>query len=132
MLSSLSTSKSNVLLCLGSIACIVHCFATPFIVMMLPFLGSSLENHFIELGLFVTSILSGTFIMYKGYAAHHKSPSILLYGAGIALWLLHLYLEHEGIPGAKRYFSIGTAFVLGSYFINYRYIKRCPSECCNR
>ena len=102
MLSSLSTSKSNVLLCLGSIACIVHCFATPFIVMMLPFLGSSLENHFIELGLFVTSILSGTFIMYKGYAAHHKSPSILLFGAGIALWLLHLYLEQQYYTGIRK------------------------------
>jgi len=110
-----------------SIACVLHCIAAPFLIIIAPLFGSILENHFFEYSLLIISIICGSFIIYKGYCAHKKIHLFLLYLTGAFLWILHLLFEHYDIAGAKLSFYIGTLIVLIAYYISHRLC--CPATC---
>jgi hypothetical protein len=116
----------------GSIACLLHCILTPLVIIVSPFIGHFLENLIVEISLLILSILCGIFIVYNGYCIHKKKHCILLFSTGAFLWIIHSLFEFKEIFGAKIYFTIGTIFVLASYYINHRLIKCCPTDCCER
>tara|TARA_B100000678_G_C17806708_1_gene341196 strand:- start:131 stop:517 length:387 start_codon:yes stop_codon:yes gene_type:complete len=116
---------------IASIACVIHCLVTPFLVVIAPFIGSFFQNPIIELTLLLASIVCGSLIIYQGYCTHKKTHSFLLYLMGAILWVVHTLFEYNDIAGAKIYFTIGTLLVLGSYYISHRMLKCCPSKCCN-
>ena len=124
-------NSESKLIYIASMACVLHCLATPFLIVIAPFVGSFFENPIIEYSLLLISLVCGSFIIYKGYCSHKKLHLFFLYLMGTVLWVVHSAFEYHDINGAKIYFTIGTMFVLSSYFLSHRLVKCCPSECCN-
>ena len=113
---------------IASISCVVHCIVTPIILIFAPFVGHIMESLYIEIGILSASILFGVLIVYNGYCAHKRWHSIILFSIGITLWGIHSVFEHYEIFGAKLYFAIGTCLVIGSYYVNHRFLKCCHSD----
>ena len=128
---SSTKQKSHIALKIASFSCIIHCILTPFILLMAPALGSLFENHLIELGLLIFSILCGSYIVYSGFCQHKRRHSLFLYSAGVCLWLIHSMLEDNHDGHISFYLLGGTALILVAYFINHYYIKKCPASCCS-
>jgi hypothetical protein len=122
-------NKSSKFIHVASLACVIHCFLTPILIIFLPFLAHYSENHLIEFGLLGLSIVCGLFIIYKGYCTHKKGHGAILFVFGACLWITHSFFELHNIVGAKIYFLVGTLLVIASYLINHRLIKCCPKEC---
>ena len=123
----LNTIKTKHLVTAASFSCIVHCLVTPVIILLAPFLGHIFHNPVMELSMLALSILCGSWIIHTGYCKHKKTHTFYLFGAGTALWVLHTVTEHMGIEGGKLFLIVGTAFVIGSYFVNHRFLKCCES-----
>ena len=125
------TNKTTKFAHFASITCVLHCFLTPLIVIMAPFLGHYFENLWVEIGLLIISILCGLYVVYSGYCRHKKKHGVFLFAIGATLWALHSLFELNEIVGAKIYFLIGTILVLIAYYINHRLLSCCPSDCCS-
>ena len=113
---------------IASMACVVHCILTPFLIVFAPFIGHYFENLFLEISLLTFSILCGVFIVYKGYRNHKKQHCMILFSLGAALWIVHTVFELKDIFGAKLYFLLGTILVIMSYFLNHQLIKCLPNK----
>ena len=114
---------------IASFACLVHCIATPLIIVAAPFMGNILHNVYLEIGIFLLSIICGVFVIHNGYSRHKKLYITLLFSLGVSLWGLHSVLEHLGIHGFElALLLLGTIFVLGSYYFNHRLLKCCPEH----
>ena len=119
---------------LASVACVIHCIVTPFLIVVTPFLSRVFQNMLVELSLLIVSILCGTLIIYSGYCKHKKVHSCLLFSMGAILWMIHSYTSCRSCLhqiSDSLYFLLGTGLVLISYYTNHHFLKCCPSECCN-
>lgn len=103
-----------------SVACAIHCIATPVLITLLPFLGSSfVGNHSWELWFIGGSLMLAGIILFTDYLKHKNLiPLSLLLGTLVVktleiLWLGHKY---EFITG-----SLGAFFIALAYFLNWKY-----------
>ena len=127
-----SLLSSSLTLHTASLACVVHCIVTPLLIGFSPAFSQYIHTPWIELSLLFTSVCCGTWIVYQGYCTHKKQHSIILFAMGSILWIVHTLLEHADIANAEYSLTLGSIFVLVSYYINHRYLKCCPSDCCRK
>ena len=106
-----------------SIACAIHCIATPLLITLLPFLGSSfIGNHDWEIWFIGGSLVLAGIILFYDYLKHKNLiPISLLLGTLLVkafeiLWLGHKY---EFITG-----SLGAIFIALAYFLNWKYKEK--------
>lgn len=103
-----------------SVLCAIHCASMPFLVALLPLMGSQLlHNPTLEIILMGTTILIAGIIMVKDYRHIHKNllPLFLL-SLGIGAKCLGLFvLQHSYEPVI---ITSGAAFILVSYIANWR------------
>ncbi len=103
-----------------SVACAIHCIATPILITLLPFLGSSfVGNHSWELWFIGGSLVLAAIILFTDYLKHKNLiPMSLLLGTLVIKTLEILWLEHqyEFITG-----SLGAFFIALAYFLNWKY-----------
>ncbi|MEK9657265.1 MAG: MerC domain-containing protein [bacterium] len=119
---------------IASMACAIHCIATPFLIVLAPLLGAIMHNIWMEVSLLLGSIFCGISIIYNGYCKHKKAHAGLLFLMGSILWGLHSVLNCQACQqgcGSFLYLGIGTICVLSSYYMNHYYLKCCPSEGCH-
>jgi hypothetical protein len=106
-----------------SVACAVHCIATPVLVTLLPFLGSSfIGNHAWEIWFIGGSLVLAGVILWNDYLKHKNLiPLILLLGtvAVKALEIIWLGHKYEFITG-----SLGAFFIALAYFLNWKYKEK--------
>lgn len=125
------THQSKSIAHIASISCAIHCILTPILVVFIPFLGHFFENSFFEVGLLLASIFCGIYIIYKGYCQHKKQHAIFLFSIGALFWVVHSVFGHYHHEAIDISLLIGTALVLTSYYVNHRYLKCCPTDCCH-
>ena len=117
---------------MASLACAIHCIATPFMVLWLPFIGHYFDSIWIEVGLLSVSILCGVSIIYQGFCQHKKSHTVGLFILGIGFWGLHVLLEHVyHLHAQPAILAIGTGCVLLSYYMNHHQLRCCETSCCD-
>lgn len=111
----------------ASLACAIHCATTPLLVIAAPFFGHLFDNPFIEFGLLSFSLISGIFIIARGYQHHHQRQTILLFSIGAMMWIIHA-IGHIHIL-SEALFLFGTIFVLTSYYVNHKHLHICKCHC---
>jgi glucose-6-phosphate-specific signal transduction histidine kinase len=106
-----------------SLACAVHCIATPVLITLLPFLSSGfIGNHAWEIWFIGGSLVLAGVILFNDYLKHKNLvPMSLLLGSmavkGIEMvWLGH---QFEFITG-----SLGAVFIALAYFLNWKYKEK--------
>ena len=107
-----------------SLICAIHCIATPVLITLLPFLGSSfISNHSWEIWFIGGSlILAGVLLLNDFRKHHHTLPLYLLVGSLLVKVLEIVWLGHqlEFLTG-----TIGALFIASAYYFNWKYKKDC-------
>lgn len=80
----------------ASLACAIHCAVLPLFFSVLPLFGLNIiHNMAFEAGMIVLTLSIGVYALYHGYRRHHHSlVPLVLFGAGIVLLVLRLFLVH--------------------------------------
>jgi hypothetical protein len=78
-----------------SFLCAIHCLAMPFILVALPIVGESFLAEQLELGLILSSLVLGVFILIKDYKHHFNKVPLILFGLSFLLVLIHLVLHNH-------------------------------------
>ncbi len=103
-----------------SVLCAIHCIATPVLLTVLPFLGSSLlEDHSWELWFIAGSVLLAGIVLFKDYKRHLNYLPLLLLVASSLTKLCELWWlgeQYEFITG-----TVGAAFIASAYYFNWKY-----------
>lgn len=111
---------------LASFSCVVHCILTPLLIIGFPIIGSFSHNMIVEGLTLVTSIGCGVYVILNGYCKHKKRHAVVLFIVGASLWIVHLIGDHLLFIHLDKFTLIlGSAFVICSYYINHRLLKRC-------
>ena len=110
-----------------SVACAIHCLATPVILSTVSVLGFEFLGHEgFESGMIAAIALLAGFTFINGFRMHGKKGHFLLGVIGLAIFLLvRPFVDHSLEPFATL--LGGTAFVLG-HFLNRKWskpLKRC-------
>ena len=107
-----------------SLACAIHCIATPLIMTLLPFIGGHLfANHQWEIGFIAVSVVLAGNILYSDFQKHQNIlPLLLLLGSVFVkvaeiLWLGEKY---EFVTG-----SLGAMLIAVAYYTNWKYKATC-------
>ncbi|MES2517014.1 MAG: MerC domain-containing protein [Bacteroidota bacterium] len=106
-----------------SVACAIHCIATPVLITVLPFLGSSLVNHSWELWFIGGSLILAVTLLYADFRKHQNAlPLVLLSGSLLTKLLEVMWLgdKYEFITG-----TVGALFIAAAYYFNWKYKKAC-------
>ena len=107
-----------------SVACAIHCLATPVLSSALPVLGFEFLGHEgFELGMIAAIVLLAGFTFINGFRIHGKKGHFLLGVIGSAIFLLvRPFVDHSLEPYATL--LGGTVFVWG-HLLNWKWSKPC-------
>ena len=107
-----------------SLICAIHCIATPILITLLPFLGSSfISDHSWEIWFIVGSLILAGILLWSDFRKHHNPiPLYFLIGSLLVKLLEIIWLSHqfEFLTG-----SIGALFIASAYYFNWKYKKEC-------
>ena len=107
-----------------SVACAVHCIATPILITLLPFLGGGfVENHTWEVWFIGGSLVLAGVLLHNDYRKHNNAlPLTLLVGSLLVKLLEMVWLgeKFEFITG-----TLGASLIAIAYYFNWKYKKTC-------
>jgi MerC mercury resistance protein len=109
--------------------CLLHCLALPFVVGLLPFIGSYGDGHF-HLQMLLIVVPVSVLAFATGFR-RHRSAVVLLGGAvGLTLLILGATVAHNQLGNtADRLFTVVAAVVLAtSHFYNARLARHCRQQ----
>ena len=124
MMSNLKT-KSNFTLQVLSFSCVIHCLSLPYLLLVLPFIGHIL----IEITLIVVSVVTGVYIIYRGYSRHQNIRSVFTYAFGVIVLSFHYIFEYLKLSNSEVFLYVGPIIIAISYYINHFYLKKFSIDC---
>ncbi len=116
----------------ASIACAIHCAATPLFLLFFPFMGTSADLagwHALEPFLIFTGVTIGGFFLFKNWPLNRKNAlRFFLFFVGVLFLGLSLVYEESEIHLLPS--IAGALLVAGSQFhFNFGKKSDCPSAC---
>ena len=110
-----------------SLLCVIHCVATPFIILLAPTIGAYLESELVhEIALiFVLVMALPTFI--RGYRQHGNIVSLVLGSVGISFLFLALLLAEVSDKFETIVTVLGSIMTVTAHFYNIRSGHVCSS-----
>ena len=108
-----------------SLACAVHCAATPLLVAALPLAGHHFPDaHWLVIPLVGAAALIGYTTLGWGYRRHNRPLPLIL----LTLGLLLLLAGHTVLPAQVSVVAatVGALTLAGAQLLNWRY----PRSCC--
>lgn len=113
-----------------SVLCLVHCIATPFLLVTLPALPglAFLEGEILHMLLLFAVLPISIVSLVMGYRLHRRVRSIMIGGLGLAVLVAAAFLEHDiaNKTIAVMLTATGAVLVAYSHVLNLR--LRCPQE----
>jgi len=110
-----------------SALCVVHCLATPVLVVLFPIVGGTLfADHDFHALLLLLVLPTSTLALYLGYRRHHAPRALRLGVLGMAILILAAVLGPEvlGPVGERVTTSAGGGVLALAHFINLRQCRR--------
>ena len=113
-----------------SMACVIHCFFAPsLIVMSYGFLSFSVDSEIVHLVLLLATIPISLFALGLGYKNHKVLLYLLIGIAGLSVLTSAYLLEDVFSQPLERFMtSLGASIIAISHFKNY---KKCKEIQCN-
>ena len=114
-----------------SMACIIHCFFAPsLIVMSYGFLSFSVDSEIVHLVLLLTTIPISLFALGLGYKNHKVLLYLLIGIAGLSVLTVAFLLEDVFSQPLERFMtSLGASIIALSHFKNYKKCKEIQCTC---
>ena len=113
----------------ASLLCAIHCSVLPLLLSMAPLAGLQfLDNHWIEFGVILVSLIIASKALIYGYNKHHhKLLPLAIVLVGFTLIGLGQLL-HEEIGEVVLTTSGGVTIALAHY-VNWKYIRNTKASC---
>ena len=114
-----------------SMACVIHCFFAPsLIVMSYGFLSFSVDSEIVHLVLLITTIPISLFALGLGYKNHEVLLYLLIGIAGLSVLTVTFLLEDVFSQPLERFMtSLGASIIALSHFKNYKKCKEIQCTC---
>ena len=114
-----------------SMACVIHCFFAPsLIVMSYGFLSFSVDSEIVHLVLLLTTIPISLFALGLGYKNHKVLLYLLIGIAGLSVLTVAFLLEDVFSQPLERFItSLGASIIALSHFKNYKKCKEIQCTC---
>ena len=116
-----------------SVACVIHCFALPLLLVLLPSAAAlQLDNEAFHLWMVAAVLPSSLYALTMG-CKKHKRYSLLLMGfAGLSLLVLALAMGEDriGEAGEKTLTVAGAVCLALGHWFNYRLCRARDQQCC--
>ena len=114
-----------------SMACVIHCFFAPsLIVMSYGFLSFSADSEIVHLVLLLTTIPISLFALGLGYKNHKVLLYLLIGIAGLSVLTVAFLLEDVFSQPLERFMtSLGASIIALSHFKNYKKCKEIQCTC---
>lgn len=106
-----------------SLLCLVHCLATPLVVMLVPTMSGFLGGWHAPLLLGVVATAAWAFV--PGYRYHHSKLVLGLAGGGVLLLAVAVSVFHENFVAETAVTMTGAALMLGAHWKNRQLSKCC-------
>jgi hypothetical protein len=118
----------------ASIICAIHCAVVPLLLSSLPLFGVNIiENLWVELLLLGTAFVIGATTLWHGYKKHHhKKTPMLLFSAGMLLFIVHQLYETS--YGIWTFIIPGVTAIISAHLLNHRKCRmahHCHTDDCN-
>ena len=107
-----------------SVVCMVHCLATPLVLMLAPALAGFLGGWHPVLLAAVVAIAAWAFI--PGYRFHRNKPVLLLALGGVALLASGVTFFHHSFVAETALTVSGAALMLWAHWRNRKLAQTCP------
>ena len=114
-----------------SMACVIHCFFAPsLIVMSYGFLSFSVDSEIVHLVLLLITIPISLFALGIGYKNHEVLSYLLIGIAGLSVLTTAYFLEDVVTQSLERFMTIlGANIIAFSHFKNYKKCKEIQCPC---
>lgn len=108
-----------------SVICVIHCLLTPFLVIFLPFVGSTLVHGWFHTVVVAIAVPVAVGALWSGYRRHHQR-AVLIWGAlGFAAIAGALGVRHQS-GWWESGFMIGAGISLSAaHFLNIKATRHC-------
>ena len=114
--------------------CVLHCFALPAIILLLPSsIMAFVSDESFHLGMLMTVIPISFFALISGYKEHQQENFIILGSIGVGLLVLAVTLAESwfGEFGEKGFTLLGAVFVAYAHYLNFKHCKHCKEIQCS-
>lgn len=113
----------------ASILCVLHCLATPFLVMSLPLLGHWVNNFWFHIAMAIFIFPVAIVALFNGYKIHKRAYILALGGIGLGFigagLLTQNHHHHHGPNQSFLFTALGGAFLVSAHLLNLRTCKKC-------
>jgi hypothetical protein len=107
-----------------SLLCLVHCMATPLLLMLAPTLAGFLGGwHPVLLG---GVVLTAAWAFVPGYRYHRSKAVLALAGAGVALLAIGVLAFHDHFALETAMTVTGAGMMLSAHWKNRQLSATCP------
>lgn len=106
-----------------SLLCLVHCIATPLVVMLVPALAGFLGGWHPVLLVAVVAAAAWAFV--PGYRYHHSKLVLGLAAAGVAALAVAVTVFHESFAVETGVTMAGAGLMLAAHWKNRQLSQRC-------
>ncbi len=113
-----------------SALCVIHCLATPVLVVLFPIFGGTLfADHDFHALLLLLVLPTSTLALYLGYRRHHAPRALRLGVLGMAILILAAVLGPDvlGSVAERVTTSVGGGVLALAHFINLRHCRKAGS-----
>jgi hypothetical protein len=113
----------------ASLICAIHCILTPFLVLLVPFIGSVFADKWFHIGIAAVVFPVAAFALWRGYR-HHRLLKVLALGAvGLVFMAMGMYMGDSDFTSAygtiQTLFMIAAGLLLASaHYFNLRACRR--------
>ena len=116
-----------------SMACVIHCFFAPsLIVMSYGFLSLSVDSEIVHLVLLLITIPISLFALGIGYKNHEVLSYLLIGIVGLSVLTTAYFLEDVITQSFERFMTVlGASIIAFSHFKNYKKCKEIQCTCHN-
>ena len=116
-----------------SMACVIHCFFAPsLIVMSYGFLSFSVDSEIVHLVLLLITIPISLFALGIGYKNHEVLSYLLIGIVGLSVLTTAYFLEDVITQSFERFMTVlGASIIAFSHFKNYKKCKEIQCTCHN-
>jgi hypothetical protein len=112
-----------------SLMCTVHCLATPVLIALLPSLAAlQLDNEQFHFWLLLAVLPISLLALSLGCKKHKHVRYIAFGFTGLGLMVLAIFIGHE--LAEKVLTLLGSAFIAGAHWYNYRQCLKKDDENC--
>ena len=105
--------------------CLIHCFATPLVLMLVPTLAGFLGGwHPVLLG---GVVLTAAWAFVPGYRYHRSKLVLGLAAIGVSLLAVGVLAFHDWFAAETALTVSGATLMLGAHWKNRQLAKSCPA-----